>query len=65
MDNSNICTEYADKIKIYAGTCALVGGILNLIFFKRITSGIIIGFGIGAGYSHNYMMNYLKNIYKF
>jgi hypothetical protein len=63
MENTSICTKYSDKFAYYAGYGALVGTVCNLIFFKRVKTGFLIGLGLGAGYCHNEFITCFKNIF--
>jgi hypothetical protein len=63
MENNNVCTKYSDKMIYYTPYCAIFGAVCNLIFFKRIKTGFLIGLGIGAGYCHNEFKSCFKTIF--
>ncbi len=61
--HTNICTKYSNKLAYYAGYGFLIGGICNLLFFKRIKTGLLIGFGVGAGYCHKEFVKCFYDIF--
>lgn len=63
MENSSICTHYSDRLAHYAGFGFLLGGLSNLIFFKRVKTGALMGFGLGAGYCHNEFITCFKTLF--
>jgi hypothetical protein len=66
MENSiNYSSQYINRLIYYAPRSAVICAALQLIFFKRVTTGFLFGLALGAGYCHKDFKQAFNRIYNF
>jgi hypothetical protein len=52
MEKDNLNTKYINRLVYYVPRSALIFSFLQLIFFRKFTTGFLFGMALGAGYCH-------------